>query len=138
MPSPEVFETDPSRSVRPAVEPVLFSTIAFTPPAWTIFANLSPLAPMVVLVTSSALPVVVVRVFEAWSTSTVPPPVARKAALAPVDAVICPAKSSCVPVLFRSAMPKSLSVIGPANPTVPPFFPKMSTELPVPEVIEPA
>ena len=64
--------------------------------------NVSPLAPIVVLATFSAVPVVVVMVFTTSrsrriarvlvATFTVPPPVAVNAALAPVDSVMPPLK----------------------------------------------
>ena len=80
--------------------PVVFRLIPLTGPLAEMLRNVSPLAPMVVLATLSAVPVVVVSVFTnapaaglhgfSSHTLTVPPPVAVKAALAPVFSVIPP------------------------------------------------
>ena len=55
---------------------------------------------MVVLATLSAVPVVVVRVLAAPVTVTVPPPVAVKAGLVPVDSCTPPVKLMVAPVLL--------------------------------------
>ena len=65
-------------TVSPAVLPVLLSTIPFAPPFAEMLRNVTPLAPIVVLATFSAVPVVVVSVLSGPSTLTVPPPVARR------------------------------------------------------------
>src|SRR5215831_11559373 len=51
--------------------------------------NVRPLEPMVVLATLRAVPVVVVSVLLDPVTFTVPPPVAAKALLEPVEVEIC-------------------------------------------------
>ena len=72
--------------------PVLLSTMPLAAPLAEMLWKVRPLAPIVVLATLSAVPVVVVRVLPAPVTVTVPPPVAVKAALAPVLRVSCPVK----------------------------------------------
>ena len=65
-----------------------------------------PLAPIVVLATLSAVPVVVVRVFTIevlfWVALTVPPPVAVNAALAPVLRLMPPLKLISVSVASQN------------------------------------
>jgi hypothetical protein len=88
----------PPVTVNPAVAPVVFSTMPFAAPFAEILWNVRPVPPMVVLATFSAVPVVVVIVLTSGPvaaaahgfsshTSTVPPLVAVKAGLAPVDSV---------------------------------------------------
>ena len=84
-------------------EPVVFSTMPFAPPLAEMLRNSSPLAPIVVLATLSAVPVVVASVLTSAPvtvglhgfsshTCTVPPPVAVNAALAPAFSVNPPLK----------------------------------------------
>src|SRR5262245_30975422 len=72
-------------TVRPAVAPVVFNTIPFAAPLAEILRNVRPLAPMLVLATFSAVPVVVAIVFTIvvlfCVAVTVPPPVAVNAGL---------------------------------------------------------
>ena len=88
-------------TVRPPAVPVLLSTIPLAAPFAEMLRNSSLLAPIVVLATLRAVPVVVVSVFtsvpvaaglQGFSSHTVivPPPVAVNAALAPVDSVMPP------------------------------------------------
>jgi hypothetical protein len=49
-------------TVRPAVGPVLLTTIPFAPPVAEMLRNVSPEAPIVVFATLRAVPVVVVSV----------------------------------------------------------------------------
>ena len=94
-------------TVSPAAAPVLLSTIPFAPPFAEMLRNVSPLAPIVVWVTLTAVPVVVAIVFAAPVTLTVPPlvaagpgPVAVKPALPPVESVRPPVKLMVAPVLL--------------------------------------
>ena len=73
---------------------VVFSTIPLAAPLDEMLRKVRSSAPMVVLTTLSAVPVVVVRVLSGAVptplvsvTTTVPPPVALNAVLPPVDAV---------------------------------------------------
>ena len=72
-------------TVKPPDAPVLFRKMPFEPPFEEMLRNVRPLAPMVVLATLSAVPVVVVSVFTIevlfCVALTVPPPVALKAVL---------------------------------------------------------
>src|SRR3954468_9354435 len=98
----------PVTSRRP-LDPVELSTIPFVGPLAAVPAemllNVSPLAPIVVLVTLRAVPVVVASVLVAPVTVTVPPPVAAKAAFAPVDNVSVFEKDIVEPVLLVNETP---------------------------------
>src|SRR3954470_24809434 len=104
-------------TVRLPVEPVMSSTIPFTAgvagaPA-EMLRKVSPVAPIVVLTTLSAVPLVVLSVLAAPVTVTVPPPVAAKAAFAPVDNVSVLVKEIVEPVLLDNeprAPPVAFSV----------------------------
>ena len=63
-------------TVRPALAPVPLRTMPFGAPLAEMLWNVIPLAPMVVLATFSAVPVVVAIVLAVPVTLTVPPPVA--------------------------------------------------------------
>ena len=107
---------------------------------------------MVVALTLSAVPVVVVILLisapvaaglHGFSshTFTVPPPVAVKALLAPVESTRPPLKLIVAPVLLVSETPlpspSSPSVIAPVNEMAPPFSPEMLTSVPRSSVIVP-
>ena len=89
--------------------------------------KVKPLAPMVVLVTLSAVPVVVVSVLTIevlfCVALTVPPPVAVNAALTVVLKLRPPVKLMIEPVLLSSEMPATpaaFAVTAPVRVTVPP------------------
>jgi hypothetical protein len=86
---------------------------------------------MVVLLTFSAVPVVVVIVLVPV-TLTVPPPVAANAGFAPVLEVRPPVKLIVAPVLVDRLMPLPLSLMAPLNSAVPPVRLLTSTDLPLP------
>src|SRR3954452_3365669 len=104
VPAPPVPVT-----VRPAAVPVLLSTTPFAGPLAAVPAEMlrkvNPLAPMVVPVTLSAVPVVVVSVFAVAVTVMVPPPAALKAAFAPVERVSVLVKVIVEPVLLDKEIP---------------------------------
>ena len=108
---PELLFVDPASpvTVRPPLLPVLLKTTPLVGPLAPVPAltlkNLRPLAPIVVLATFNAVAVVVVSVFVKPVTLTVPPPVALKAAFAPVESVSVPPKLIVEPVLFVSDTP---------------------------------
>src|SRR5436190_24278341 len=93
--------------------------------------KVSPLAPIVVLATLSAVPVVVVSVLTIvvlfWVALTVPPlvaagpgPVAVTAAFAPVERLSPPVKLIVAPVFELSKMPLAVLETAPLKATVPP------------------
>src|SRR5947207_3235202 len=96
-------------TVSPPVAPVLFRIMPalLLLPVESMLRNVSPLAPMVVLATFSAVPVVDVSVLAAPVITSVPPPVAVKPALAPeltttfeklnVELVLVPVKLAPAP-----------------------------------------
>ena len=95
-------------------------------------------APIPVLSTSSAVPVVVAIVLPEALALTVPPPVAVNAALTPVDSWIWPLKLMVAPVLDVRLMPEPVppvSVMAPESAMVPPFLPLMLTARPVPVLV---
>ena len=108
--------------------------------------------PMFVLVTFSAVPVVVVSVLtrppvapglQGFSshTFTVPPPVAVKPALLPVDSEIPPEKVIVVPVLFVREIPLLVppeSLIAPVKLLVSPVLLEMEINCPLESVMVPA
>ena len=97
-----------------------------------------PLAPMVVLATFSAVPVVVASVLAAPVTLTVPPPVAVKAATVPVESWTPPVRLMVAPVLLVRLMPSPVppvSVMGPEMATVPPVLPVTVTARLVPVLV---
>src|SRR5258706_11396013 len=131
-------------TVRPPV-PALSSTmpLALPLPFDVILRNSNLFAPMVVLVTFSAVPVVVVSVLTnapvaaglhgfSSQTLTVPPPVAVKAALAPVESNSPPEKLIVAPELFVKDMPvlEPVSLMEPVNLLVPPVVLLMETTRP--------
>ena len=97
-----------------------------------------PLAPMVVLATFKAVAVVVVRVLFAPVTFTTPPPVAAKAALAPVLTVRPPVKLLMEPALAARVTPVPPVIFTkPANVALPPVRLTMTMELFVALVMPP-
>ena len=124
-----------ARHAQRAAEPVLFSTMPLAAPFEETLRKVSPVAPMVVLATLSAVPVVVASVFAEPVTLTVPPPVALNALLAPALAVTPPVTLIVVPVLELRLMPVPVSVIAPLRAIVPPVCPLTSSERPPPEVV---
>ena len=96
---------------------------------------------MAVLVTVTAAPLVVATVLSAPVTLTVPPPVAVKAAFAPVERSIFPLRLIVPPVLLVRLMPEPLppvSAMSPDRVIAPPVRPLMRTACPLPDfVIEP-
>src|SRR5262245_37394327 len=118
-------------TVRPAVAPVLFRIMPLAAPLAEMLWNLSPFAPMEVLATFSAVAVVVVSAFTTAEpepqgflsqTSTVPPPVASKAELAPVLTFMPPWNRIVAPVLLERLTPVQLTVQlrAPFTAVVPP------------------
>ncbi len=99
--------------------------------------NVTPLPPIVVPEMFNPLPDVVVMVLTIvvlfCVMFTVPPPVAVKAALAPVLRLRAPVKLIVAPVFEARLMPR-LSVMAPLNRTVPPVWLVISTERPVAEL----
>ena len=104
-------------------------------PVTPILLNVSPLAPMVVSATLSAVPVVVAKLFttaepEAQSlvaqTFTVPPLVAVNAALVVVDRLKPPLNTKVAEPppwsLLSRKMPVPVSLIAPLKVTVPPVL----------------
>src|SRR5262245_30733959 len=99
--------------------------IPIAAPLTEILRNSKLFAPMVVLATFNAAPVVLVRVFTtppvaaglqgfSSQTFTVPPPVAVKAALAPELIERAPLKVMVLPVLFVKLTPApAVSVMEP-------------------------
>src|SRR5262245_3416211 len=119
-------------TVSPLVLPVVVSTIPEFAPAVVdvMLRNVRPVPPMVVLATFNAVPVVVVMVLTSGpvaaaahgfssQTSTVPPLVAVKAGLAPVDNVNPPRNVIAEPSLLSRKMPPLVSVTGPEMTTAP-------------------
>src|SRR5262245_60610042 len=117
-------------TVRPAVAPVVFNTIPFAAPLAEMLRNVRPVPPMVVLATFNAVPVVVAIVLTSGpvaaaahgfssQTSTVPPLVAVKAALAPVVNDNPPRNTIDVPSLLSRKIPVPVSVTGPLKVTAP-------------------
>src|SRR3954453_19622669 len=106
FPPSSVFVPSPV-TVSPPELPVLSRMIpSADPPVELMLTNVSPLAPIVVLATLRAVPVVVVGVLGGPGTGRVPPlvaagpgPVAVKAALVPVESVSLPLKLIVDPVL---------------------------------------
>src|SRR5262249_4895277 len=64
-------------TLKKPVEPVWSRTMPLTAPLDEMLRNVTPLAPIVVLATLRAVPVVVVMVFAVPWTVMVPPPVAE-------------------------------------------------------------
>ena len=62
-------------TVKPPLAPVVFKIIPLAAPFAEMLRNVSPLAPIVVLTTLRAVPVVLLMVFVAPVTLIVPPPV---------------------------------------------------------------
>src|ERR1700686_2179011 len=119
LPPTEVFAPAPLTG-RPPDAPVVLSTMPLAPPLALMLLKVRPAAPIVVLATFSAVPVVVVSVLVAALELTVPPAVAVKAGLAPVDNVSTPVKLMVALVLLFMKMPAPLLPIAPLNVNVPP------------------
>src|ERR1700720_396041 len=131
---PPVPAPPPPATVNTPEAPVLLSTMPLAGPeaavpADTLF-HLSPAAPIVVLATLTAVPVVVVTVLVVFVAVTVPPPVAVKPGLAPVDRVSAPVKLIVAPVLLDSEMPLPVSLTVLDRVTVSPVRLDTATELP--------
>ena len=92
-------------TVRPPLAPVVLSTIPFVAPLAEMLRNVSPDAPILVLVTVNAVPVVDVNVLAVSVEVTVPPPVALKAVFVPDEIVSVPVKLIVEPVLLVRSMP---------------------------------
>lgn len=157
VPPLPLFDAAPSPdTVSPPDEPVVFSTTPFAGPLAAVPAemlrNSSLFAPMVVSATLSAVPVVAERRLTtapvapglhgfSSQTSTVPPPVAAKAGLAPVLNSRPPEKRTVAPVLPVSETPlpspSSPSVIAPEKALTPPVVPVTCTSWPTSSVIVP-
>jgi hypothetical protein len=113
-------------------------------PLAEIERKLRSAAPMVVFATFSAVPVVVASVLSGAVpfafgsvTTTVPPPVAEKALVAPVERIVPPSKRTVAPVLLESeTAPAGVAAvpIAPLKSLVPPPWPETLTA--VPEVSE--
>ena len=107
-------------TVKPPLVPVVSRFMPLSAPFEEMLWKVRPGAPIVVLATFRAVPEVVVSVFAAPVTATVPPPVAANAAFAPVLAVTPPVKETVAPVLELRVMPVPASSIGPLKAVVPP------------------
>src|SRR5581483_6243962 len=103
MPAVVVFWMVPPFTVTVPL-PVVASAMPLAGPLAAVpaemLAKVRPLAPTVVLLTFSAVPVVVVSVLALLVLLTVPPPVALKAVLVVVLAVIWPLKLIVAPLLL--------------------------------------
>ena len=117
-------------TVKPPLVPVVSRSMPLSAPFEEMLWKVRPGAPIVVLATFRAVPEVVVSVFAAPVTATVPPPVAANAAFAPVLAVTPPVKETVAPVLELRAMPVPASLIGPLKAVVPPVRFATETESP--------
>ena len=110
-------------TVNPPLAPVLLRTIPFDPPLAEMLRNVRPAAPIVVLETLSAVPVVVVRELTIdvlfCVAVTVPPPVAAKAALVPVERRRPPVKAIVPLSLLSRLTPVPPPVTEPVNWTRP-------------------
>ena len=102
--------------------PVLFDTMPLVAPLAEMLRNVSPLAPIVVLATLSAVAVVVVMVLPLPVALIVPPPVAEKPAFVPVLIVSVPLRLIVALVLPLSVIPEPLSLMWPPKPLVPPVW----------------
>src|SRR5215813_6819749 len=107
--------------VSPPLDPVLLRTMPLDAPFDEMLRNVRPLAPMVVLATFNAVPVVVVSVLTMvvlfCVAATVPPPVAVKAAFTLVVSAMPPVKVIVAPVLLFRMMPVP---VPPVEETAPP------------------
>ena len=115
-------------TIRPPLGPVLFRMIPFAPPLAEILRKIRFPAPMDVLTTFSAVPVVVIRVLVAFVALTMPPPVALKAGLAPVESVSAPMKLTVEPVFALRLTPVPDPLIAPLKVAVPPVLLAILTE----------
>src|SRR4051812_6858716 len=88
-------------TVSPPLDPVVLSTIPLGAPFADMLRNVSPLPPIVVFATLSAVPVVVASVLVAPVTFAVPPLVALKAAFVPVER-LTPPENVTVPLSLLS------------------------------------
>src|SRR5438046_8144358 len=99
----------PPATVRPPLAPVVLRTMPFAGPLAPVPAEMlrkvRPLAPMVVFATFKAIAVAVVSTLLLPVTDPVAPPVAVKAAFAPVLTEMPPEKVLVEPVLVVSVMP---------------------------------
>ena len=132
-------------TVSPAVAPVLLSTMPLVAPLAEMLVKCSPSPPIAVLATLRAVPVVVVR--ELWTpfgslTTTVPPPVALKAGLDPVDRMSPPSKRTVATALadieIPPPSPSLRSVMRPLKSFVPRFWLATLTSCPTSSVIVPS
>jgi hypothetical protein len=126
---PPLFAVPDPVTVRPPLEPVLFSTMPLEAPLEAMLRNVMSLTPIVVFTTLSAIPEVVVITFPPV-TLIVPPPVALKAPFVPVLSDMPPEKLIVAPVLLVRVMPVPVSVIAPLNVALPPVLLVISTESP--------
>src|SRR5437588_4893272 len=118
-------------TLRPPLDPVALKLMPLTAPLAEMLRNSRLLLPIVVLVTVSAVPVVVVRVLTnapvapglqgfSSQTLTVPPPVALNAGFPPVLSDSPPLKVIVPPVFEDRSMPPALSVTAPVIAMLPP------------------
>ena len=121
-------------TVSPPLVPVELSTMPLVAPFDAMLRKVNPAAPIVVFATFRAVPVVVVMVFTMLVlfcvAVTVPPPVAVKAALAPVFKVSPALKAIVAPVLPVREIPAAVSEIAWVKETVDPARLAMVTERP--------
>src|SRR5215203_1783998 len=137
-------------TLRPPDAPVVLRTIPLVAPFAEILRNSRLFALIVVFATLNAVPVVVVILLirapvaaplQGFSsqTSTVPPPVAAKAALPPVESVRPPENRTVAPVLPLKETPlpspSSPSVMAPSKLLVPAVAPLTETSWPTSSVI---
>src|SRR5580765_7717438 len=122
-------------TVRPPLVPVVLSTIPSAAPFDEMLLKFSPLAPIVVFATFSAVPVVVASVLFDPVTLTVPPPVALNAVFAPVEAMTPPVRLIVAPVLLLRMIPLPVDETAPPRVTVPAVRPEIATALPALVVI---
>src|SRR5260221_5493220 len=100
--------------------PVVLRLMRLAAPLELTLRNFTPAPPIVVLLMLTPVPVVVTIVLAVFEAVTVPPPVALKAVLEPVERVRLPEKLIVAPVLLVSEMPvPPLFVMAPVNDFVP-------------------
>src|SRR5256885_1032022 len=103
--------------------------------------NVRPLAPIVVFATLRAAAFGAVSVLTivvlSWVAVTVPPPVALKAILAPVERLKPPVRLIVAPVLVLKRMPLAVLLMAPLKTTVPPVLFWICTGRPPPALIVP-
>jgi hypothetical protein len=134
---PPLFALPVPVTVRPAVEPVLLSTIPLAAPLAEMLWKVIPEPPIVVFWTFSAVPVVEEIVLPVPPTVTVPPPVALIplpevvviASPPPVKAIVWPVFELRVTAWFAAVL---TVLVEPLNVVVPAVLPE--TLMPVPPV----